>query len=81
MSLGREKKIDLEKMTPERREILGQEIDKKVAQIINEAEEKLKFLNIYGLGYKMVVGLAEKGKEEEQIEKLIGCKIYKKRKK
>lgn len=79
--LGRKKQVDLTKMDPGQVKVIEAEIDKKVTKIINEAETQLKFLNTYGIGYKLVVGLAKLGEEENQIEKLIGCKIYKKRKK
>jgi hypothetical protein len=79
--LGRERKIDVNSMDEESLKVLEQQINTKVTEIINEAEKKLEFLKIYGVGCKLVVGLAKLGKEEEQIEKLIGCKIYKKRKK
>lgn len=78
--LIREKKVDLSKVDPEQLKIIESEIDKKVIKIINKAESELKFLNTYGIGYKLVVGMAKLGEEEQQIEKLIGCKIYKKRK-
>ena len=80
-NLNRERKIDFEKLSDEQVKVIEASIETKVTAVIKEAEEKLKFLNIYGLGYKMVVGLAKLGQEEQQVEKLIGCKIYKKRKK
>lgn len=78
--ISRLKQIDLNNMTSEQRENVEKEMDKVVSKVINDAEKKLKFLNNYGLGFKMIVSLTKLGKEEQQIEKLIGCKIYKKRK-
>lgn len=72
---------DLTKMDPKLVKQLEADMDEKILKVINEAEQKLKFLNNYGIGFKMVVGLAKLGEEEKQIEKLIGCKVYKKRKK
>ena len=74
--------IDVNLLDSKEMKAVEDAIDEKVTKVINSAEAELKtLLNKYGIGIKIVVGLAKLGEEEKAIEKLIGAKIYKKRKK
>lgn len=80
--LGRERKVDLNKLSEEQLQNLQTEINKKVSQVINEAEAELNsILNIYGIGFRMVVALDRKDRVDEKMAEQIKTGSKKKTKK
>lgn len=73
MELGqRERKIDINNLTPEQADALSAQIGKEIAKIMDEANLKCnKLLNIYGMqtqiGYK-IVKLGTKIRKKKKVK-------------
>lgn len=65
---GRERKVDISKMTLEQVDSLSNQVGQKVQQICDEAASKInEILNIYGMSAKMAIQFDKlDGKEKQE---------------
>lgn len=62
MSIDRERKVDIEKLTPEQADQISVQIGEKVKEINNKAVAEVnRLLNIYGMEAKMSIVIAKIG--------------------
>lgn len=72
-NLGREKKVNVNDLTEEQVRNLEIALSQKISSVLNQSEAILKeFLSPYGIGVKLVAGIAPKGQENDKIRQLIG---------
>ena len=67
MALQRERKLDINKLSPEQVDVVSKQIGEKIKQICDKAsEEANRLLNVYGMQAKMQIFIEGKNSDEPE---------------